>query len=71
MGIDLYRHCGSEGSYLLAAALTGVAFVCWKGGLWAARPQADGWRLGTHWGLAALLWLAALLAARGAWVALG
>ncbi len=71
MRFEICHDCGNGGSYLLAAVLTGVAFVCWKGGLRMARPRAGGWNLGARWCFAAALWLVALLAARGAWVALG
>jgi len=71
MTLDICHHCGGEGPYLLAA-LTGVAFVCWKGAAsgWPA-PSPDWWMPGTRWSLVAVRWLVAHLTARGAWVALG
>ena len=71
MTFDICHDCGNQSSYLLPAALTGVALVCWKGGLWMTRAPAGGWSPGARWGAAAMLWLVALAAARGAWVALG
>ena len=70
MTIDLCHDCGG-GSYLLAAMLTGIAFMGWKGGLWVARQEPDGRPPIVRRGIVAMLWLVALLAARGAWVALG
>ena len=70
MGIDLCQHCGGP-AYELAAALTGVAFVLFKTGLWLSRPVTPGSDRVGHWSGAVLLWTLAATAAYAAWISLG